>query len=473
MNKTVRAGARSGSVTIPASKSAAHRQLICAALSEAESTVVCDGISKDIQATMDCLTALGARFIKAPEGIRVIPREFAGGVACSSWAGGEKQPASAVGAGGEKQPASAVGAGEEKQLPCGESGSTLRFLLPIAAALSENVTFHMEGKLPERPHKELIEQLSLHGARIYQDGANLHCEGSLSGGLYELPGGVSSQFISGLLFALPLLKESSVIRIVGSIESAAYIAMTEQAVSAAGIRFTKRLQEVSEGGSHFAKTAPEYLIPGGQSYRAKEHITVERDWSNAAFFLCAGAFSEEGILVKGLSADTAQGDREILSVLRKFGAEVTEGEEGILVRKRPLQGSMVDASGIPDLVPVISVLAAGAAGETRIVHAERLRFKESDRLQSTAAMLTSLGGTVSETQDGLIIKGTRTLTGGTVNPVNDHRIAMAAAVAAGICGGEVTIEDAQCVEKSYPAFFTDWENLEVSEWEAHTAKTSG
>lgn len=431
MNKTVRAGARSGAVTIPASKSAAHRQLICAALSNRESTIVCDGISKDIQATIRCLSALGARFTKTEEGIRVVPRGLIAGDGDTC----------------------------EKLLPCGESGSTLRFLLPIAAALAENVTFHMEGKLPERPHKELIEQLSLHGAKICQDGAELHCSGTLSGGLYELPGGVSSQFISGLLFALPLLKEDSTIRILGKTESAAYIAMTEQAVREAGICFTKNGRE--------------YRIPGGQTYQEKPHIEVERDWSNAAFFLCAGGFSEDGILVKGLSSDTAQGDMEILSVLRKFGAEVTIRQDGILVRKNPLTGCEIDASGIPDLVPVISVLAAGATGETRIVHAERLRFKESDRLQSTAAMLSALGGIVTETADGLIIKGNRTLTGGTVNPVNDHRIAMAAAVAAGICSGDVTIEDAQCVEKSYPAFFADWENLEVSEWEAHTEKTSG
>ena len=193
MNKTVRAGARSGAVTIPASKSAAHRQLICAALSNRESTIVCDGISKDIQATIRCLSALGARFTKTEEGILVVPR----------------------------RPFTGDGDTCEKLLPCGESGSTLRFLLPIAAALAENVTFHMEGKLPERPHKELIEQLSLHGAKICQDGAELHCSGTLSGGLYELPGGVSSQFISGLLFALPLLKEDSTIRILGKTESAA------------------------------------------------------------------------------------------------------------------------------------------------------------------------------------------------------------------------------------------------------------
>lgn len=420
MNKTVRAGARSGSVTIPASKSAAHRQLICAALSDLPSVIECDGISKDIQATMDCLTALGARFTKAEEGIRVTPVNL-----------------SECRAEGTK----------EKLLPCGESGSTLRFLLPVAAALGVSVAFSMEGKLPDRPHGELIEALTKHGAEIRQEGAELHCSGQLSEGLYKIPGDVSSQFISGLLFALPLLKETSTIRITGRIESASYIKMTEKAVTEAGIRFTKNGQE--------------YTVPGGQTYQVKEHIIVERDWSNAAFFLCAGAFSEKGILVKGLSSDTAQGDMKILSVLRSFGAEVTVQKDGILVKNGPLRGFTVDASGIPDLVPVISVLAAGAKGETRIVHAERLRFKESDRLRSTAAMLTALDGDVTETEDGLIIYGRTRLTGGTVNPVNDHRIAMAAAVAAGICEADVTIEDAACVAKSYPAFFEDFEKMEV------------
>ena len=421
MNKTVRAGARSGSVTIPASKSAAHRQLICAALSKAMSTVVCDGISKDIEATMNCLQALGMKFRSTEEGIRVIPYGF------------EKA---------ERERS------ERKLLPCGESGSTLRFLLPVAAALAENVMFHMEGKLPERPHKELIEQLVKHGAEIRQEGPEMYCSGQLKGGFYELPGDISSQFVSGLLFALPLVSEDSTLRITGKIESAAYITMTENAVTEAGIRFEKNGQE--------------YRIPGGQTYRSREFTEVERDWSNAAFSLCAGAFSEHGILTKKLDFNSPQGDKEVVSVLKAFGADVSECGDGILVRKGSLHGFVIDASGIPDLVPVLSVLAAGASGETRIIHAERLRFKESDRLKSTAAMLTALGGTVTETDDGLIIQGTGSLTGGTVNPENDHRIAMAAAVAAGICTGDVTIEDAQCVAKSFPAFFEVWETLEVS-----------
>ena len=208
--------------------------------------------------------------------------------------------------------------------------------------------------------------------------------------------------------------------------------MTEQAVREAGIRVIKE-----ENG---------YFIPGGQKYRAKAYETVEKDWSGAAFYLCMGALGTEGITVSGLRKDSLQGDRSILAVLRGFGAEVTESEAGIFVKRgASMKPQTIDASEIPDLVPVICVLAAGINGETRITHAERLRFKESDRLA-----------------DGLLIKGTGTLTGGTVDPYKDHRIAMSAAVAAAICRDPVVIKDAECAGKSYPGFYQDLEQLEVT-----------
>ena len=235
----------------------------------------------------------------------------------------------------------------------------------------------------------------------------------------------------------------------GKLESAAYVAMTEQAVREAGIRVIKE-----ENG---------YFIPGGQKYRAKAYETVEKDWSGAAFYLCMGALGTEGITVSGLRKDSLQGDRSILAVLRGFGAEVTESEAGILVKRgASMKPQTIDASEIPDLVPVICVLAAGINGETRITHAERLRFKESDRLATTEALIRSLGGNAEQTADGLLIKGTGTLTGGTVDPYKDHRIAMSAAVAAAICRDPVVIKDAECAGKSYPGFYQDLEQLEVT-----------
>lgn len=416
MIKTLQGGMRTGAVSIPASKSFAHRILICAALSDEASTVTCDGISKDIAATMKCLSALGASFQQTDgTAIRVTP-------------GRPDGP-------------------ETRHMYCGESGSTLRFLLPISAALGADVAFHMEGLLSKRPHKELIEQLELHGVRICQEGDILKCKGQLAPGEYVIPGGVSSQFISGLLFALPLLAGESRIRIVGRMESAAYVTMTEQAIKKAGITF------VREGDT--------YIVPGNQRYHVSAALTVERDWSNAAFFLCLGGLSEQGVLVRGMDPESSQGDRKIIDVIRGFGASVEYTNGDYLVKKGNMVPQVIDASEIPDLVPVISVFALGAVGDTKIVNAARLRFKESDRLQSTAALINALGGKAEETEDGLVIHGTGALRDGTVDPVNDHRIAMAAAVAASLCDGTVTVTDAECVQKSYPAFWDDFGSMEV------------
>ena len=424
---TVKPGARTGSVVPPVSKSIAHRKLICAALSGEGAQIDCgprEGLSADILATEACLRAL----LQKPEATFL-----------------KEYPEEADSFSARKELREEAG---YTILPCGESGSTLRFLLPVAAALGASVVFQMEGLLPSRPHKELIDQLCLHGARIHREGSLMFCEGQISAGTYTIPGGVSSQFISGLLFARPLLSGDSRIQIEGKLESAAYVTMTAQAVSEAGIRFTGE----PDG----------YFIPGGQKYLVTGTQRVEADWSGAAFFLCMGAFSHSGITVSGLRTDSLQGDRRILTVLCDFGAEVTETKQGILVRKgttaRPL---VIDASEIPDLVPVISVLAAGTAGTTRITHAERLRFKESDRIATTVGLLRALGGAAEETEDGLLIHGTGSLAGGTVDPSKDHRIAMSAAVSAAICREPVTVLDAECAGKSYPGFYNDLNRLEA------------
>ena len=414
MNVTVKNGARRGSVTAPASKSEAHRALICAALSKRECRIVCGGISKDIAATADCLGALGA-------GISVNGDVFA------------VRPIS--------------GESGNAILGCRESGSTLRFLLPVVGALGREAVFRTEGRLAERPIDGMISCLGAHGMKIEKKDGDFVCSGSLAPGEYSIPGDVSSQYISGLLFALPLLPGDSTLTVTGRIESRDYIAMTEKAIASAGIEFEKK-----DGV---------YRIRGGQSYRFPETHTVGRDWSGAAFFLCIGAASADGVTVKGLSEDSAQGDRAILDVLRSAGAAVESSPAGITVSGGRLGGFTVDASAIPDLVPALSAAAATARGVTVIRNAGRLRYKESDRLKTTRAMLSSLGADVEETADGLIIKGKEKLSGGTADSFNDHRIAMSAAVAASACGSPVTVTGAECVEKSYPGFWNDLNSLEV------------
>ena len=412
MTYTASSGALRGTVAIPASKSQAHRLLICAALGAHPVTLRCDGLSRDIEATVACLRGLGAEIAVADNVLRVTP--IAKTAAAST-------------------------------LRCGESGSTLRFLLPVAAALGADAAFEMEGRLPQRPLAPLDEQLTAHGAKLSREGDILRCCGQLRAGEYPLPGNISSQYISGLLFALPLLEGDSVLHVTGKVESAAYIAMTEDALRLSGITFYKEGQT--------------YRIPGAQRYCLPRQLQVEGDWSNAAFFLCAGAFSPEGVTVTGLNLSSSQGDRAVVDILRRFGAEVTESADSVTVKGGTLHGITVDATPIPDLIPVLSVVAAAAEGESRITGAARLRLKESDRLQTTAQLLTALGGEVTELPDGLVIRGTAQLRGGSADACNDHRIAMSAAVAACICRGSVTVEGAECVAKSYPRFWEDYSKL--------------
>lgn len=412
MTRTMPPGPRTGAVQIPASKSQAHRMLICAALSREPSRLILDGFSTDIEATMQCLEALGARCEETANGLSVTPVGIC--------------PAQA-------------------RLDVGESGSTLRFLLPVLGALGVQAEIQMHGRLPERPLSPLWEVLEAHGMQLQQDGTILHTDGQLIAGDYSLPSNVSSQFISGLLFALPLLSGNSTLTGTGALQSARYVAMTEQALAAAGI-FTKKDGQV-------------WQIGGGQRYAAPAVQTVEGDWSNAAFFLCMGALSETGVTVAGLNPASLQADRAITELLTRFGAELTVSGQTVTVQRGALHGITLDAGPIPDLVPVVSCLAALCDGETRVENAARLRLKESDRLQTTSALLSALGGSVRELPDGLIISGRGRLSGGTADACGDHRIAMSAAMAACGCEGPVTVLGSECVAKSYPAFWEDFASL--------------
>ena len=414
MNMTIRPGQRSGRVKIPASKSQAHRLLICAALGQGETVIACDGLSADITATMACLNALGADIRQTEDGrLRVRPIEQVPAGLC--------------------------------HLYCGESGSTLRFLLPVCGALGADAVFHMEGRLPQRPLAPLDTELTSHGMALRQENDLLYCSGQLQSGDYELPGNVSSQYISGLLLALPLTEGDSRLNVTGSIESEAYITMTEDALALSGIRL---------GKADWC-----YHIPGSQRGKLPEALQVEGDFSNAAFFLCMGALSDAGLIIDGLNPASHQGDRAVLDILRAFGAQVEQRDGSFAVRKGQLQGITINAKPIPDLIPVLSVVAALAQGETKIINAGRLRLKESDRLRSTTALLTALGADIQELAEGLVIHGKESLSGGSVDSCGDHRIAMAAATAACGCTGEILLSGSQAVSKSYPRFWEDFGSL--------------
>ena len=311
-------GPKTGRVRPPCSKSQAHRLLICAALSSRASEIECDGVSRDILATAECLAALGA-------GIRPLDN-----------------------GGFRVEPIRSVPAGTAL-LPCGESGSTLRFLLPVVGVLGARAVFRREGRLPERPLAPLDAELSRHGMELRSEGADLLCSGTLRAGAYTLPGDVSSQYISGLLMALPRAEGDSTLAVTGKIESAAYITMTENTLALSGLR-----PEKTPGG---------YRIAGGRAGTLPGRLRVEGDWSGAAFFLCIGALSRTGVTVEGMDLSSAQGDRAVLDILSAMGARIDREGTCVTVRRGELRGTVIDAAPVPDLIPTLAAVAAAAEGE--------------------------------------------------------------------------------------------------------------
>ena len=400
----------SGTIPAIASKSDAHRLLILAALCRGETRLLLERRSEDIDATIACLNALGAKIVPVPDGVRVRGIERVN---------------------------------ENPLLDCGESGSTFRFLLPVATALCQRARFTGSGRLPERPIGELMRVLRAHGVAFSAERLPFETAGRLAGGRFSLPGNVSSQYLTGLLLALPMLPQDSAISLTTRLESAAYVDITLHALS----RFCVRV-ELRDGG---------YAVSGGQAIQSPGELRVDGDWSNAAFFLAAGALGSP-ITMTGLRLGSPQGDRAILDALRRFGACVETAEDAVSVSPAQLAGCTIDVGETPDLLPILAVLGACAAGETRLVNAARLRLKESDRLTSVSAMLRSLGGSVEEQPDALVITG-GALSGGTVDSCRDHRIAMSAAIASIRCTQNVTILGADAVKKSYPAFYDDFNRL--------------
>lgn len=376
-----------GKITPIPSKSQAHRLLILAAFADTPSELLCAETNRDIEATADCLNALGANIRRTDTGYVVHP----------------------------------VRALPEKTvLNCCESGSTLRFLLPVAGALGVDATFLLEGRLPQRPLSPMWEEMERMGCTLSRPTPNtIHCTGKLCSGHYTIGGGVSSQYITGFLLALSLLNSPSTLEITGKLESAPYVDLTKDALRRFG-------------------ADPEH--PGLCKLHSPRTLSVEADWSNAAFFLAANTLGSS-LDIRGLNPNSAQGDRAAAWLLPE------------LTRK----ALTIDASDIPDLVPILSVTAACFQGAT-FTNIRRLRLKESDRVSSVIAMLEALGGHAEADGNTLQIFGTG-LVGGTVDSVNDHRIAMSAAIAAIRCTKPVTILGAQCVQKSYPKFFDEYRRL--------------
>ena len=380
-----------GEVNIPPSKSAAHRALICSFLSGGGKV---SGIidSSDMKATTGALNALK---------------------------------------------------NDEEVIDCIESGSTLRFIIPIAAALGKSVTFTGSGRLPQRPIREYITLLEEHGVKCESNGClPLKIKGKLSGGVFKIRGDVSSQYVTGLLLALPLLNEDSEIILTSPLQSKPYVDMTIQVMKDFGVEITE-----SENI---------YRIASNQSYKPCDY-KVEGDWSQAAFFLAAGAINGD-ISVKGLDLNSTQGDKEIVDILKRFGADIEVTNNFVRAKKSSLKGIEIDAQNIPDMVPALAVVAANAKGKTIIKNAQRLRLKESNRIESVVCNLKKMKINALETPDGMIIEGSQAF-GAKLEGYNDHRIVMAFSVAALFAKGETFISDAQSINKSYPSFFDDYNLL--------------
>ena len=402
-----------GTVRAIASKSEAHRLLICAALSDCDTFLFCPERSDDIDTTADCLKVLGAVIRYENDGFFVSPI---------------KRPIE----------------NKTYSLSCNESGSTLRFLLPICGALGVKTGLYMSGRLPQRPLSVLYDEMTMHGCTLSGQGKSpLTCAGQLKSGTYTLPGNISSQFISGLLFALPLLSGDSIIKVTGVLESRPYVDMTVDVLNLFGINIIEEKPNT-------------FFMSGNQSYCSPKNAKVEGDWSNAAFWLSAGAIGSGSVTCTNLNLKSKQGDRAIIELLTRFGADVSCKDDSVTVSPGILRGINIDAGNTPDLVPVLSAVASVAEGTTTIRNAERLRIKESDRLQSVSKVLSDLGADITETEDGLKIRGKKGLIGGETESFSDHRLAMTAAVVSKACCGSVLIRGADSVRKSYPNFFDDF-----------------
>jgi 3-phosphoshikimate 1-carboxyvinyltransferase len=401
-----------GTVSSPSSKSYGHRALIALSLSKGKGTVYNVDLSQDIMATLKCLEDLGVDFFIKGKDIFIDATDF--------------------------------GHRRDRVLKPEESGSTLRFFIPITLLFDEVYEFRGKTGLLRRPltvYEELFKDLDI---MIYRDSLeSLVVKGKLESGDFSMRGDVSSQFISGLLMVLPLLSGDSSLTVTGDFQSEGYVNMTVKVMKDFGVELYR------EENTFFVK--------GNQKYQAMDYM-VEGDYSQAAYFMAAGALGGD-VTVLELNTASIQGDMEIVSLLRKMGASIDSVENGYQIKKSKLKAIDIDISEIPDLTPILAVLLSLSEGTGRLTNGDRLRYKESDRIKSTVALINSLGGEALEEDSTIIIQGKELLNGGHVYSYNDHRIVMAAAIASLKTKEKVSIEGYEAVNKSYPDFFEDLQSI--------------
>jgi 3-phosphoshikimate 1-carboxyvinyltransferase len=413
----------SGEVKIPPSKSMAHRVVICAALGEGVSKVTNIDYSDDIIATIQAMASLGAKIEKKENYLEVY------GIKCPE----------------NNKPNEVKG---ERIIDCNESGSTLRFLVPIAALFEGVNRFVGKGNLGKRPLDTFYKIFDEQGIKYtYKEGIlDLKTEGKLQPGEFEVKGNISSQFITGLLFTLPLLNGDSKVIITTELESKGYIDLTLSAIKDFGVEIINNNYE-------------EFIIKGNQTYKSRDY-RVEGDYSQSAFFFCADALSNN-VVLNDLKLDSLQGDKEVIDILERMGLKIDNKNNGLIgTVSEKLKATVIDGSQCPDIIPVVSLVAALGSGKTEIINAGRLRIKECDRLAAITSELNKLGAKITEKEDGLIIEGVKELKGGIeVWSHKDHRIAMTIAIASTMCTEPIILKDYECVSKSYPEFWNDFKNL--------------
>mgnify|MGYP002639310576 CR=1 FL=1 len=401
-----------GTVKAPPSKSLSHRALICAGLSKGESYIENIVYSEDINATMFALESLGVSFSKQKGGLKVK---------------GVKRLKLA-----------------DKVINCNESGSTIRFLIPLFSLTNKEVRFTGETELMNRPQTVYKDLFAAQGVPLEFKDNGIVVNGSLKPNEFILKGDVSSQFFSGLMFALPLLNSDSTILIQGSLESKSYVDLTISILETFGIE----IQEIENG----------YFIKGNQTYKPNNY-RVEGDYSQAAFHLVGGVIGGY-VEITDMNQESVQGDLAIIDIIQTMKGKVVFTENGYITETSKTKSSIVDIKDCPDLGPIVSLLAALSSGTTRIINAHRLRIKESDRIKSTVETLKLLGANITSENDEIVVRGRKTLTGGvTVDSYNDHRIAMMVAIASSRFEKEVVLTRATSVNKSYPHFFEDFKSL--------------
>ena len=404
-----------GTIAVPPSKSLAHRAIICASLAPGMSRISGIDYSEDIEATIEGMKALGA-IIKQEGDTLIIDGSLTLGLG-------------------------------RVQIDAHESGSTLRFLIPLSVVNFSRVRFVGRGKLGQRPldvYFDIFDKQNIAYLKKVAQHLDLIMNGELHSDIFEVPGNVSSQFISGLLFALPLLKGDSIIKITTPLESKGYIDLTLDMLKKFGIEIINHDYQA-------------FQVRGGQNYQPCDYH-VEADFSQAAFYLTADLLGSD-ITLTNLNTSSSQGDRAILEILEKMGGKIIETEEGIKVVCDEIKAAEIDASQCPDLMPVVSVACAMAKGTSHIINAGRLRIKECDRLSASVELLKQTGIEAVEEAESMSITGSQEFQGASVSSYHDHRMCMAEAILSTCANGPIIIDDKECVKKSYPGFFDDFTSL--------------